>query len=133
MRNPDQSNKRESGPDEGAEPNGPTKPDTFTENLEPSDDTVLEDNATPGSQPVISQGPELSPHDKVRKHLALAIMWSLLAIYAATIGIFLWDKLTDNRINETALTTTVAAISGLQGLGAAIVGFYFGVQEKNGK
>jgi hypothetical protein len=94
---------------------------------------VLRDNDSPGTEDVISQGPELTPHEKVRKHLALAIMWSLLAIYGATVGVFLVDKLTGNRLSESALTTTIAAISGLQGLGAAIVGFYFGVQEKSQK
>lgn len=96
-------------------------------------DSVLKDDESPGTVDVIGKGPDLTPHEKVRKHLALAIMWSLLAIYGATVGVFLLDKLTGNRLSETALTTTIAAISGLQGLGAAIVGFYFGVQEKSQK
>lgn len=68
--------------------------------------------------------------DKVRRHLALAVMWSLLGIYAVTIGLFLIDKFLSNKIPSTDLTAAIAAISGLQGLGAAIVGFYFGVKEK---
>lgn len=65
----------------------------------------------------------------VRRDLAMPIMWVLLAIYAVSIGGFVVARFlpaTAATFTSTDLTAAIAGISGLQGLAAAIVGFFFG-------
>ncbi|MEW1982399.1 hypothetical protein AB0333_15945 [Citricoccus sp. NPDC079358] len=74
--------------------------------------------------------------DTVRKNLAFLILWFLLGTYLLTIGAFLVSKFmpTDPELFGSAdLTSAIAAISGLQGLGAAVVGFYFGVKQEESR
>lgn len=74
--------------------------------------------------------------DTVRRALALPILWFLLTTYAITIGAFLVAQfLPDNlnRFSSENLTAAIAGISGLQGLAAAVVGFYFGVKQGESK
>lgn len=74
--------------------------------------------------------------DAVRRSIALPVLWFLVCTYAVTIGAFLFLRLipgTPNLFSAEELTAAIAAISGLQGLAAAIVGFYFGIKQGEGE
>jgi hypothetical protein len=74
--------------------------------------------------------------DTVRRALALPILWFLLITYALTIGAFLASRFIPHDpafFGPQDLTAAIAGISGLQGLAAAVVGFYFGVKQEENK
>lgn len=97
--------------------------DFFTSNDVPSD------VAGPVPSP-IQAVPHPSSPERVRRHLALLITYVLLIIYAAVLGVFLVSTILGGVFRTGELTAAIAAVSGLQGLAAAIVGFYFGVRER---
>jgi hypothetical protein len=71
-------------------------------------------------------------HDAVRRSLALPILWFLLVTYGLTIGAFVGLRLIPGSapiFSSQDFTAAIAGISGLQGLAAAVVGFYFGVKQ----
>lgn len=109
--------------------------DSHTEQLPdheiPGEFTDPENEMPLGSDPFQVLKDKTKP-DAVRRALALPIMWFLLGIYAVTIGTFVITRLipTENSIfSAHEFTASIAAISGLQGLGAAVVGFYFGAKQ----
>lgn len=63
-----------------------------------------------------------------RKLLALIIVGVLLVLYLGAIGCFLMTGMETNR-----LIAAVAALSGLQALAAAAVGYYYGAQSADNK
>jgi hypothetical protein len=74
--------------------------------------------------------------DTVRRALALPILWFLLITYALTIGAFLASRFIPHDpafFGPQDLTAAIAGISGLQGLAAADVGFYFGGKQEENK
>lgn len=65
-------------------------------------------------------------HDQeTRKQIALIILWLIAILYAAIISCFL-----ANWIDMEKLTAAIAAMSGIQALAAAAIGFYYGSNSK---
>lgn len=108
---------------ENTDPIQVINPDDFTEEATPEtkDPFELKDKDHP---------------DTVRRALALPILWFLLVTYALTIGAFLVSRFIPHDpalFGSQDLTAAIAGISGLQGLAAAVVGFYFGVKQEENK
>lgn len=64
-------------------------------------------------------------HDQeTRKQIALIILWLIAGLHAAIIFFFLagW-------IDTAKLTASIAAMSGIQALAAAAIGFYYGSKQ----
>jgi hypothetical protein len=65
-------------------------------------------------------------HDQeTRKQIALIILWLIAVLYAAIIFCFLTGL-----IDIEKLTAAIAAMSGIQALAAAAIGFYYGSNSK---
>ncbi|MEW1808431.1 hypothetical protein [Pseudarthrobacter sp. NPDC080039] len=88
---------------------------------------------TPGSGPTFKVEKNKSHPDFVRRDLAMPIMYFLLATYLITLGTFvgarLWSR--SDLFSSEDLAAAIAGISGLQGLAAAVMGFYFGTTSKD--
>lgn len=122
-----------SGPERQAEVG---KDDSLPQNSPPEiDEDYFTEEATPETEdPFVVKNKEHP--DKVRRALALPILWFLLVTYALTIGAFLVSRFIPHDpplFGSQDLTAAVAGISGLQGLAAAVVGFYFGVKQEENK
>lgn len=87
----------------------------------------------PGSGPTFKVEKNKSHPDYVRRDLAMPIMYFLLATYLITLGAFvgarLWSR--SDLFSSEDLAAAIAGISGLQGLAAAVMGFYFGTTSKD--
>lgn len=104
----------------------------FTERDEvPLSDGVFKDRDTPGSDPTFKVESKNHP-DTVRRNLAMPILYFLLATYVITLGTFVVVRMASRHdlFTSNDLTAAIAAISGLQGLAAAVMGFYFGTASK---
>ncbi|WP_154604905.1 hypothetical protein [Arthrobacter sp. AQ5-05] len=102
--------------------------------VDPDDLTFTEDDVPETAEPF--EVKNKNHPDTVRRALALPILWFLLATYAVTIGAFIASRFipqTRSLFGTDDLTAAIAAISGLQGLAAAVVGFYFGVKQEESK
>ncbi|MDQ4490176.1 hypothetical protein RBS60_08170 [Sinomonas sp. ASV486] len=72
----------------------------------------------------------------MRRSLALPIMWFLLGSYGVTMGVFLVARFIPHDpalFGSADLSAAIAGVSGLQGLAAAVVGFYFGSKQDDDK
>lgn len=87
----------------------------------------------PGSGPTFKVEPNKSHPDFVRRDLAMPIMYFLLATYLVTLGTFVGARLLgrSDLFSSNDLAAAIAGISGLQGLAAAVMGFYFGTTSKD--
>lgn len=115
---------------------GPGGPEGDEPPQDINEDPFFIENKEPESKPPFEVKNKKSDPDNVRRALALPILWFLLVTYALTIGAFVVTRVIPNDpalFSSDALTAAIAGISGLQGLGAAVVGFYFGVKQEERK
>lgn len=98
-----------------------------------ANDAVVEElseneSPQPGSFSVQTAIVPPTHRERTQKLLAMIIVCVLLALYLAVVVRFLWTDMDTDR-----LIAVVAALSGLQALAAAAVGFYYGSQAGENK
>ena len=73
-------------------------------------------------QQVVGTRSPTGTHDQItRRHIAYAVLASMILLDLAVFGFFLTGK-----IDTEKLTAAIAALAGPQALAAAVVGFYYG-------
>ncbi len=101
--------------------------------MAPGTGDVIKLEERPGFGPTFKVEKNKSHPDYVRRDLAMPIMYFLLATYVITLGAFvgarLWSR--SDLFSSEDLAAAIAGISGLQGLAAAVMGFYFGTASKD--
>ncbi|WP_133159057.1 hypothetical protein [Arthrobacter glacialis] len=98
-----------------------------------ANDAVVEElseneSPLPGSFSVPTAIVPPTHRERTQKLLAMIIVCVLLALYVAVVARFLCTEMDTDR-----LIAVVAALSGLQALAAAAVGFYYGSQAGDNK
>lgn len=92
-------------------------------------DDITEDlSPLPGFYSVPTVAVPATHRERTQKLLAMCIVCVLLVLYIAVVGCFLLSGMETDR-----LIAVVAALSGLQALAAAAVGFYYGSQSSDNK
>ena len=93
------------------------------------DNARINEDIQPGSTDVVAYVPPKTSEEvenDVRRGLAYGVISVLCLLYGAVIVSFLFFDLTIEK-----LTAAIAALSGLQGIAAIVLGFYFARQLRH--